>query len=71
MAFLTIESGKTGKDVNVLVVTDHLTWYAQAFVTPSHTAQVVAQTLWISSLCTMVSLRKFPVTKGTVLKVDS
>ena len=46
MDFLTIESGKTGKDVNILVINDHLTWYAQAFVTPSLTAQVVAQTLW-------------------------
>ena len=36
--FLTIESGKTGKDVSILVVTDHFTQYAQAFVTPSTTA---------------------------------
>ena len=35
MDILTIESGKTGKDVNILVVTDHFT----------HTA-LVAQTLW-------------------------
>ena len=28
MDFLTIESGKTGKDVNILVVTDHFTQYA-------------------------------------------
>ena len=34
----TIESGKTGKDVNILVITDHFTWYVQAFVTPSQTA---------------------------------
>ena len=34
MDFLTIESGKTGKDVNILVVTDHFTWYVQAFVIP-------------------------------------
>ena len=27
-----------GKDVNILVVTDHFTWYAQTFVTPSQTA---------------------------------
>ena len=43
--FLTFELGKTGKDVNVLVVIDHFTCYAQAFVTPSQTVQVVAQTL--------------------------
>ena len=38
MEFLTGESGKTGKDVNILVVTDHFNRYAQAFVTPSQTA---------------------------------
>ena len=38
MDFLTIKSCKTGKNVNILVVTDHLTQYAQAFVTPSQTA---------------------------------
>ena len=44
--FLPIKSGKADKDVNVLVVTDHFTRYAQAFVTPMQTAGVVAQTLW-------------------------
>ena len=43
MDFLAIE---TGKNVNILVVTDHFTWYTQAFVTQWQTAQVVAQTLW-------------------------
>ena len=46
MDFLTIESVKTGKDVNILVVTDYFTWYVQAFVNPSQTARVVAQRLW-------------------------
>ena len=31
MDFLTIESLKTDKDINVLIVTDHFTCYAQAF----------------------------------------
>ena len=44
--YLTIESNKTEKDINILVVTDHFTRLAQAFVTPSHTASVVAKTLW-------------------------
>ena len=44
--FLTIESGKTDKDINILVVTDHFTKYAQAFITHSQTASVVANTLW-------------------------
>ena len=29
-----------------LVIIDHFTWYEQAFVTPSQTTWVVAQTLW-------------------------
>ena len=36
--FLTVESGKTSKDVNILVVTDHFSHYTQAFVIPSQTA---------------------------------
>ena len=44
--YLTIESNRTEKDINILVVTDHFTRLAQAFVTPSQTASVVAKTLW-------------------------
>ena len=44
--FLTIESRKTDKDHNVLVVTDQFTRFAQAFVTTSQTAQTTAKTLW-------------------------
>ena len=44
--FLTIESGKTDKDHNVLVVTDQFTRFAQAFITTSQTAQTTAKTLW-------------------------
>ena len=32
--------------MDILIITDYFTQYAQAFITPSHTAQVVAQTLW-------------------------
>ena len=44
--YLTIESNKTEKDINILVMTDHFTRLAQAFVTPSQMASVVAKTLW-------------------------
>ena len=71
MDFLTIEPGKTGKDKNILGVTDHFTRYVQAFVTPSQTAHVLAQTHMINSLCTVVSLRTFSVIKGIILKGDS
>ena len=44
--FLTL-GGKTddSKSVNVLVVTDHFTKYAQAHVTSKQTAVIVAKTL--------------------------
>ena len=47
MDFLTIGSKKDpNKEINVLVITDHFTCYAQVFVTTSQTAIVVAQTLY-------------------------
>ena len=44
--YLTIGEKDTDKNVNILVVTDHFTKYAQAFVTPSQTAHVTAKVLW-------------------------
>ena len=44
--FLTIKAPKKDKDVNILVVTDNFTRYAQAFVTRSQTAPVVGNTFW-------------------------
>ena len=47
--YLTIEApegSKSDKDINVLVITDHFTRYAQVHVTPSQKAHVVAKTLW-------------------------
>ena len=45
--FLTL-GGKAGdaKSTNILVVTDHFTKYAQAYITPKQAAIVVALTLW-------------------------
>ena len=45
--FLTL-AGKTRhvKSTNIMVITDHFTRYAQAYVTPKQTAEVVACTLW-------------------------
>ena len=47
LEFLTF-GGKTddSRSINVLIVTDHFTKYAQAYVTPKHTAAIVAKTLW-------------------------
>ena len=44
--YLMIESKTSEKDVNILIITDHFTRYAQAYVTHSQTASVVANTLW-------------------------
>ena len=47
--YLTIEAptnSRSEKDVNVLIITDHFTRYAQAHVTSSQKALVVAKTLW-------------------------
>ena len=43
--YLCLEPEK-GLEENVLVVTDHLTWYAQAYVTWSQTTQTIAKALW-------------------------
>ena len=47
--YLTVEApenSKSDKDINVLVITDHFTRYAQAHITSSQKAPVVAKTLW-------------------------
>ena len=46
MDFLMIESRRTRKDINVLVVTDHFMHFSQAYMTRSQTASVIAKTVW-------------------------
>ena len=46
MDYLKIESNQSDKDVHILIVTDHFTRFAQAFITPNETTPVVARTLW-------------------------
>ena len=43
MDYHTIESSKEDKDINILVIADHFTHFAQAIVTTSQTAKVMAQ----------------------------
>ena len=43
--YLCLEPGK-GLEENVLVVTDHFTRYAQAYVTRTQTTRMTAKTLW-------------------------
>ena len=47
--YLTIEApenSRSSKDINILVITDHCTRYAQAHITSSQKAHVVTKTLW-------------------------
>ena len=46
MDYFMIEANEGGKDVHILVITDHFTQYAQAIVTSSQTAKCTAQNLW-------------------------
>ena len=46
MDYLMIEVNEGGKDVHILVITNHFTWYTQALVTSSQTVKCTAQNLW-------------------------
>ena len=46
MDYLTIEATEGGKDIHMLVITDHFTRYAQAIVTSLQTAKCTAQNVW-------------------------
>ena len=46
MDFLSIGQADQSKSLNVLVITDHFTRYAQAVVTQKQTAPIVAKALW-------------------------
>ena len=59
MDYLTIEATEGGKDVHILVITNHFTWYTQAIVTSSQTAKCTAQNL----------LDKFIVHYGLLKKI--
>ena len=44
--YLTIKVTEGGKDVHLLIITDHFMRYAQALVISLHVAKCAAQTLW-------------------------
>ena len=57
------------KEINVLVVTDHLTCYAQAFVTTSQTAPCGCSNIVTKNIsCIMGGLKNFIVIKPATLK---
>ena len=59
MDYLTIEANEGGKDVHILVITNHFTHYAQAIVTSSQTAKCTVKIYGTNLLFTMGFLRKF------------
>ena len=44
--FLSIGKEASDKNLNILVITDHYTRYAQAFITPKQTVPYIAKTFW-------------------------
>ena len=61
MDFLTIGSKKGPvNEINVLVVTDHFTRYAQCYTTPNQTTKMVAETLYNGFLSSLWLARKDP-----------
>ena len=68
--FLTL-GGRTddSKSVNVLIVTDHFTKYAQAYVTPKQTAVIVAKLCGKISWCIMDGLKRFLLIKVNLSRI--
>ena len=61
--FLCLEPGK-GLEENVLVITDHFTRYAQAYVTRTQMAQMTAKTLWDKFIVHYGLLKKILTDQG-------
>ena len=66
--FLTIEKEGTDKATNIMVMTDHFTKYAQAYITPKQMAPVVAKTLWDQFLVHYRCPRKILTDQGKSFK---
>ena len=58
MDYLMIKANEGSKDIHVLVITDHFTWYAQAVVTGLQTANAQLKIYGTNSLSIMGFLRK-------------
>ena len=46
MDFLTIEHPCTGANMNILIITDHFTWYAKVIVTSNQSTRVTVTAFW-------------------------
>ena len=70
MDYLTIEVNEGGKDVHILVITDHFKWYAQAIVTSSQTAKCTAQNPWGKLIVHYGLPKKIPTVQGCNFEND-
>ena len=70
MDYLTIEANEGGKDVHILVITDHFTWYAQAIITSSQTEKCKAQNVWDKFIVHYGLLEKILTDQGCNFKSD-
>ena len=68
--YLCLEPGK-GEEENVLVVTDHFTHYAQAYVTQSQMAQAMAKAIWDNFIVHYGLPQKTFQARAEILKVSS
>ena len=64
MDYLTIKANESGKDVHILVITNHFTQYGQAIVTSSQTAKCTAQSLWDQFIVHYGLPEKIPTNQG-------
>ena len=69
MDFLTIGKPNTDEMINILIITDHFTKYAQAYVTPNQMAPVVACTFLGNFLVHYGWPAKILTDQGNALKV--
>ena len=68
MDYLMIEANKDGKDVHILVTTDHFTQYVQAIVSSLQTAKCTVQNLWDKFIVHNGILEKILKDQGDLLK---
>ena len=70
MDYLTVEAMERGKDIHILVITDHFTRYAQAIVTSLQTAKCTVQNLWDKFIVHYVLPEKILTDQGCNFESD-
>ena len=64
MDFLIIKNPHTGADVNILVIMDHLKWYAKAVASPNQSAKVIDTAFWNQFIVNYSFLQKLLTVQG-------